>query len=84
MAQPDLIERDYYTVAGGKIVTLPVREAPETCWEERYMEMIGRQLLWLCPVLIVVLLAYHYNGFIIGAIIGAALVRWAAKRMGWW
>jgi len=42
MAQPDLIERDYYTVTGGKIASLPVREVPETCWGELLPERIKR------------------------------------------
>lgn len=84
MAQPDIVQRDYYTLSpGGKIVSLPVRERPE-CLEIQLMDAIGRKLPGLCLALGAVLVTYHYGWWIVPAMAGAAIVHKAAKNLGWW
>ena len=81
-----LIEVDYYTIDHGKIVSLPVKEyvQPEKSIEEQMMDFVGRQLLWLVPALLVVILAYHFNLWVIPAALSAAGLGWVCRRLGWW
>ena len=78
----------YYfpSLDGGGFEEVPTAEyqQPEKSIEEKLMDIIGWQLLWLVPALMTVILAYHFNLWVIPAALSAAGLGWYCRQRGWW
>lgn len=75
----------YVLPTEGKFELVETKEylQPEKSLEEQMMDFIGRQLLWLVPALLVVILAYHFNLWVIPAAISAAGLGRYCRQQGW-
>ena len=86
MSKQSSVCKIYYfpSLDGGGFEEVPTAEyqQPEKSIEEQMMDFIG--LLWLVPALMTVILAYHFNLWVIPAALSAAGLGWYCRQRGWW
>jgi len=88
MSKQSSVCKIYYfpSLDGGGFEEVPTAEyqQPEKSIEEQMMDFIG--LLWLVPALMTVILAYHFNLWVIPAALSAARqgLGWYCRQRGWW